>query len=138
MLKILLISCSIFLFDSCMNKRCNEADDLARTKSKDPALMYIWRLTNNQTTKEDSGFISLKPNGDIAVAPLSFYIEKSKGKTWYTNNNIIRELYCLDQVPLDHSFAKYFIKNDTLYLFDSINDSGFATLAKTYIHVKKY
>ena len=139
--KIVFFSWSILIICSCTNKKCQEAEDTARTKSKDANLMYIWRYTDDlikNNNGKDSGFVSFKPNSNYNSVPTSKEIDMWS-YVWYSENNIIRKSYCLDNVPQDDPVAKYLIKNDTLILYPSTGGGkSFATIPETYIHYKKY
>jgi hypothetical protein len=106
--------------------------------------MYIWRYTDNLirdlgNNQKDSGFVSMKPNGDFNNATSLKEIYSNNQSIWYSDKNIIWDAFCLDHVPHDHTFSRYSIKNDTLFLNISISgNTDFAKVAKTYIHFKKY
>jgi hypothetical protein len=133
---------AILIF-SCTNKKCKDAQEAAKSKPKDPALMYIWRYTNNLiktigNNERDSGFISFKPSGEYKRVP-KFSEINTASNIWYVDGNTIRESSCLDLAPQDDPAYRYTIKNDTLYLFASTGGGkSFATIAETFIHVKKY
>jgi hypothetical protein len=142
--KLLIFSFSFFLLAACSNKKCKDAADSARTKPKDQSLMYIWRFTDNLirdrgNNEKDSGFVSFKPNGEFTTVTNSAMINLNSYNIWYSDKSIIMEEYCLDQVPRDQIIYKYKIKNDTLYLYGSLNQQNdFAIIPKTYLHYKKY
>ncbi len=141
MIKKTIFACIIISLSGCTNKKCKEAEDTARAKSKDTNLMYLWRYTDDlirESIGRDSGFVSFKPNGEYNAEESIKYINIGPD-IWYSNNNLILKNYCLDQVPNDLTIYKYLIKNDTLYLYGSTNSNNdFANIPKTYVHHKKY
>ncbi len=140
--KIVFFFWSILIISSCTNKKCKEAEDTARTKSKDANLMYIWRYTDDlikNNNGKDSGFYSFKPNGDFNIASITKEIN-TWAEVWQSNNNIIATTYCSDQAPMENNPAyKYLLSGDTLFLYPySSSVKGFSLTPKTFIHYKKY
>ena len=142
MIKIITITfLSVLCIASC-GKRCKDAEDNARTKPKNAALMYIWRFTDNlivkksSTMNSDSGFLSFKPNGDFMDGST---IKKLNAvpDVWYVNNDIIIYHTCVENFPSDNNLGKYYIRNDTLFLNPS-SDNKFLPTPKTYVHHWKY
>lgn len=124
---------------SCLNKKCNETFDLARYNTKDTALMYIWRYTDNLIRPDkldpDSGYLSFKPNGDYC------WDYKRQGlvyaNVWYTKKDTVFELRCRDYSSSE-VYRKYKILNDTLFIFGNVGDGTFSNTAITYKRVLKY
>lgn len=132
---------AVFCISAC-GKRCKDAEDNARTKPKDAALMYIWRFTDNLIVKKsstihsDSGFISFKPNGDF-MDGATIKSLNAVPYVWYVNNNIIVRNYCSENIPSEGNIGKYLIRNDTLFLNPS-SDGKFLSTPETYVHHWKY
>ena len=130
------------LYMSSCNNRCRDAEDNARAKTKNAALMYIWRYTDNfivkksNTMPSDSGFISFKPNGDFNNGATIKSLDAAPD-IWYVNNNIVVKTYCADNNSQDINFTKYYLRNDTLFL-NFYSDEKVVSKIETYVHFRKY
>ena len=121
MRKLLLIILTYTFLFACDNKKCRENEDNARSYTKDTALMYLWRYSDNiineSINNRDSGFFSFKPNGDYFNESETKYINNSHFDVWYTKDSVIYTTYCFDIGGTGtNSDFTYVIRNDTLYL----------------------
>ena len=109
------------LSSACINKKCLEDLEQAKTMPKDTTLMYFWSYLYPDGTIHEKEGIAFAPNGYIN---LDYYqdIKKSYDGVWYTpeiNKKKYIEISCANTNRTNKQEQSYRIVKDTLYLGQS-------------------
>ena len=106
------------LSSACINKKCLDDLEQARTMPKDTSLMYYWSYLYPDGTIDEKDGIAFAPDGYFKGGPYQ-YVKKSYSGAWYipdSSKKTYIEITCANTNSTYKHEYSYRIVKDTLYL----------------------